>query len=85
MKLLMFLSAASVGALLLQDAGQNITPMRVGPLQDGGFLLNSGWTIRPAGQQIPVDTFPMSTAVSTECVASSSFVAQVNGNKLDWR
>ena len=49
MKLLMFLSAASVGALLLQDAGQNITPMRVGPLQDGGFLLNSGWTIRPAG------------------------------------
>ncbi len=37
---------------------------RVGPLSDGGFLLNSGWTIRPAGQQVPVDTFPMSSVVT---------------------
>jgi DNA-binding beta-propeller fold protein YncE len=37
---------------------------RVGPLPGGGFLLNSGWTIRPAGKQVRVDTFPMSTAVS---------------------
>jgi DNA-binding beta-propeller fold protein YncE len=36
----------------------------VGPLPDGGFLLNSGWTLRPVGEQVPVDTFPMSTAVS---------------------
>jgi DNA-binding beta-propeller fold protein YncE len=31
----------------------------VGPLPDGGFLLNSGWVIRPAGAQVDVDTFPM--------------------------
>ncbi len=37
---------------------------RVGPLPDGGFLLNNGWTIRPAGTQVPVDTLPMSTAVT---------------------
>ncbi|MBV8069753.1 MAG: beta-propeller fold lactonase family protein [Acidobacteriaceae bacterium] len=37
---------------------------QVGPLPDGGFLLNSGWTLRPAGQQVAVDTFPMSTAIS---------------------
>ena len=34
---------------------------QVGPLPDGGFLLNSGWRIQPAGKQIPLDTFPMST------------------------
>src|SRR3569833_3165799 len=37
---------------------------QVGPLPGGGFLLNSGWKLQPAGEQIPVDTFPMSTAVS---------------------
>ncbi len=36
---------------------------QVGPVP-GGFLLSSGWTIRPAGQQVPVDTLPMSTAIS---------------------
>jgi DNA-binding beta-propeller fold protein YncE len=38
----------------------------VGPLADGGFLLNSGWKIRPAGRQVPLDTLPMSTAVSKD-------------------
>ena len=37
---------------------------KVGPLQGGGFLLNNGWTIKPAGTQVPVDTLPMSTALS---------------------
>ena len=37
---------------------------RVGPLAGGGFLLNSGWKIRPVGRQVPVGTFPLSTAVS---------------------
>lgn len=37
---------------------------QVGPLPDGGFLLNTGWTIRPTGDEVPVDTFPMSTALS---------------------
>ncbi len=66
MKSLFFVAAAAAGALFVQDAGQNTAQMRVGPLPDGGFLLNSGWTIRPAGQQVPVDTFPMSTAVSND-------------------
>ena len=66
MKSLIIFSLAAAGALLLQDAGQDHAPKRVGPLQDGGFLLNSGWTIRPAGKQVPVDTFPLSTAVSND-------------------
>jgi len=37
---------------------------QVGPLPGGGFLLNSGWRLDPAGKQIPLDTFPMSTALS---------------------
>jgi DNA-binding beta-propeller fold protein YncE len=37
---------------------------KAGPLADGGFLLNNGWTIHPAGTQVPVGTFPMSSAVS---------------------
>ena len=36
------------------------------PAVAGGFLLNSGWRIQPAGRQIPLDTFPMSTALSKD-------------------
>src|SRR5579885_2476926 len=39
---------------------------QVGPLPDGGFLLNSGWRLQPAGRQIPLDTFPMSAALSPD-------------------
>ncbi len=38
----------------------------VGRLDDGGFLLNSGWVIHPAGTQIDVDTFPMRSALSPD-------------------
>jgi DNA-binding beta-propeller fold protein YncE len=70
MKKTLFLVAivAAFGAIEIaaQDDGSNIPPnAHVGPLPAGGFLLNSGWTIRPAGKQIPVDTLPMSTAVSS--------------------
>lgn len=48
-------------------AREDVSPQqKVGPLPGGGFLLDSGWIIRPAGDQIPVDTFPMSTAVSDD-------------------
>jgi DNA-binding beta-propeller fold protein YncE len=43
---------------------QNAPIERVGPLPDGGFLLNDGWVLRPAGQQVDVDTFPMRAALS---------------------
>src|ERR1700683_4669252 len=33
---------------------------RVGPLEGGGALLNTGWRIRPAGNNIPLSTLPMS-------------------------
>src|SRR3954468_10173452 len=62
MKILLLLSLTSAGALLLQDTRPQSSPERVGKLADGGFLLNSGWTIRPAGSQIPVSTFPVSMA-----------------------
>jgi len=47
----------------------------VGPLADGGFLLNSGWVLRPAGTQVPVDTFPMSQAAS----ADGRYLVVLNG------
>jgi YVTN family beta-propeller protein len=39
---------------------------QVGPMPDGGFLLSSGWRIKAAGTQIPVDTFPMATAITPD-------------------
>jgi DNA-binding beta-propeller fold protein YncE len=38
----------------------------VGPLPDGRFLLNSGYVLEPAGKQIPLDTLPMSSALSPD-------------------
>src|ERR1700752_1706838 len=45
---------------------QPAPPERVGPLAGGGFLLNSGWRLAPAGTQVPLDTFPMSAAWSPD-------------------
>src|SRR5579871_4429774 len=56
-------------ALLLAAAllcSQPAPREQVGPLPGGGFLLNSGWRLSPAGQQIPLDTFPMATALSPD-------------------
>jgi len=39
---------------------------QVGPLANGGFLLNSGWRLQPVGRQVPLDTLPMSTALSQD-------------------
>src|SRR6478672_3375173 len=39
---------------------------QVGPLPDGGFLLNSGWRVQAAGKQVAVDTFPMASAISPD-------------------
>ena len=39
---------------------------QVGPLANGAFLLNSGWRLDPAGQQVALDTLPMSTALSPD-------------------
>jgi YVTN family beta-propeller protein len=39
---------------------------QVGPLAGGAFLLNSGWVLDPVGKQVPLDTLPMSTALSPD-------------------
>jgi YVTN family beta-propeller protein len=51
------------GALLISQPSPR---EQVGPMQDGGFLLSSGWRIKAAGKQIPVDTFPMATAITPD-------------------
>jgi len=48
---------------------------QVGPLPDGGFLLNNGWRVQAAGKQIPLDTFPMSSALSPD----AKYLLVVNG------
>ena len=53
----------AVAALLM---AQQSPPERVGPLPDGGFRLNSGWRIAPAGKQVALDTFPMSAAATPD-------------------
>ena len=66
MRFCLLLVAACAAALVLQEAiSQNAPQEHVGPLPGGGFLLNSGWAIRPAGEQVAVDTFPISTALSS--------------------
>ncbi|PYT22940.1 MAG: hypothetical protein DMG57_33595 [Acidobacteria bacterium] len=57
--LLVILSASLISS-------QPALPERVGPLTGGGFLLNSGWRLAPAGKQVAVDTFPMAAALSRD-------------------
>jgi YVTN family beta-propeller protein len=46
-----------------------------GPQPGGFFLLPNGWRIQPAGEQIPLDTMPMSTALSPD----GKFLLVLNG------
>jgi DNA-binding beta-propeller fold protein YncE len=66
--LIIFLAAL---ALLSQPVPRE----QVGPLPDGSFLLSSGWRIKAAGTQIPVDTFPMAAAVTPD----KKFLLVLNG------
>ena len=63
MKPAYLLAAVTLAAVL---CSQTAPPERVGPLPNGGFLLNSGWRLSPAGTQVGLDTFPMSTALSPD-------------------
>src|SRR5689334_17707672 len=53
-----------VAAILMSQPG--LPPQRVGPLLGGRFQLNSGWTLQPAGRQIPLSTLPMSSVLSRD-------------------
>jgi YVTN family beta-propeller protein len=52
---------------LVAVLGSQPTPReQVGPLPGGAFLLNSGWVLDPVGKQVPLDTLPMSSALSPD-------------------
>ncbi len=70
---IVLLTAGFVTLLVSQPAPVE----RVGRLQDGGFLLNSGWVLRPAGRQIDLETFPMSSALSPD----GRFLMVLNGGQ----
>jgi YVTN family beta-propeller protein len=59
-----YISAVLVLALTLSS--QTVPREQVGPQPDGSFLLSSGWRLRPAGRQVPLDTLPMSCALSKD-------------------
>jgi DNA-binding beta-propeller fold protein YncE len=61
-----FALAAGVIALAAMLSSQPAPREQVGPLPGGAFLLNSGWRLDPAGAQVPLDTFPMSSALSPD-------------------
>jgi len=61
----------SVAILSSQPGGRE----QVGRQADGSFLLPNGWTLRPAGEQIPLDTMPMSTSLSPD----GKFLLVLNG------
>jgi DNA-binding beta-propeller fold protein YncE len=58
--------AAALGCaayLISQPAPERMQP---GPDANGGYMLVSGWRIQPAGKQVSLDTFPMSSALSKD-------------------
>ena len=63
MKLFPVLALILIAVLL---SSQPAPPERVGPWPGGGYLLNSGWRLQPAGTQVPLDTLPMSSALSPD-------------------
>ncbi len=63
MRFLAFASLLALAAILISQPAPR---EQVGPLPDGGFLLATGWKIKPAGRQVPLDTLPMSTALSKD-------------------
>ena len=69
------LAAGLIGLALYSQQARKQT---VGPLPEGGFLLNTGWRIRPAGKEIPLSTLPMSAALAPD----GRMMAALNGGYL---
>ena len=72
MKSIFLIALISAAALLMSQPAPR---EQVGPLASGGFLLNSGWRIQPAGHHVPVGTLPMSCALSPD----GKFLLVLNG------
>ncbi|HTW66235.1 MAG TPA: bifunctional YncE family protein/alkaline phosphatase family protein [Bryobacteraceae bacterium] len=66
MRLHVIFAASILLAAALLSSSQAPPREQVGPLAGGGFLLNSGWRVKPAGVQIPLDTLPMSSKLSKD-------------------
>ncbi len=64
MRMLRLGLAAVLFAALLSP--QPAARLQVGPLADGGVLLDTAWIVRPAGRQVPLGAFPMSSALSPD-------------------
>jgi YVTN family beta-propeller protein len=64
MKTRLLVLTLAAGAVIL--VSQPAVREQVGMLADGGFLLSSGWRIKAAGTQVPVDTFPMAQVVTPD-------------------
>ncbi len=75
MKPRVIFSAFILIAAALVSSSQPPPREQVGPLAGGGFLLNSGWRVKPAGVQIPLDTLPMSSLLSKD----GRFLIVLNG------
>ena len=75
MRLHVVFAAFILMAAALLSTSQPPPREQVGPLADGGFLLNSGWRVKPAGVQIPLDTLPMSSVLSKD----GRFLIVLNG------
>jgi YVTN family beta-propeller protein len=72
MKSILLILLLSMAVLLVSQPAPR---EQVGPLPSGGFLLNSGWRLQPAGHQVPVGTLPMSSALSPD----GKFLLVLNG------
>lgn len=49
-----------------------------GPMAEGGYLLPSGWKIRPAGKQVPLETLPIAVRVQPD---GKSILVLQTGNR----
>jgi YVTN family beta-propeller protein len=61
-RILLVVVAVAAAVLMSQPSPRE----QVGPMADGGFLLSSGWRIKAAGTQIPVETFPMASVTTPD-------------------
>lgn len=75
MKLHVLFATVILIAAALLSSSEPPPREQVGPLADGGFLLNSGWRVKPAGTQVPLDTLPMSSILSKD----GRFLIVLNG------
>jgi YVTN family beta-propeller protein len=63
LRLVLAVACVAIAAVLSSQPGVR---EQVGPLPGGGFLLNSGWKLDPVGKQVPLDTLPISSAMTPD-------------------